>query len=154
MGYSAEEMANDLTVCETSKQISIMTAFALSGGGRIGVTEEIVTPYGIAYQEASSAALSARAAIESGASVFRQGSFGIQETVGAQFWATENPLSVSNYAGRYGMSSSGGADWVMKANINSSFVTRAAPGFSSNIGGAIKAVTNPGGTRIQWFHMP
>ena len=118
------------------------------------VVEGIATPYGIAAQESSEAALAARSSIENGASVYRQGSFGIQETTGAQFWAPENPTSSSGYAGKYGLPGGNSSGWVMKANINSSFITRSAPGLGANGGGAIEAVTNPGGASIQWFHMP
>jgi hypothetical protein len=93
-----------------------------------------------------------------GAQLYRQGSFGAQETAGGQFWALSNPLTTCGYASQFGTpgSAAPAIDWVMGGTLRpgAEAVTRFAPGLGTNAGGAIEIVTNPGGVGSVWFHMP
>jgi len=111
------------------------------------------TPYGAAFQEYSSAAQDALADVQSGATLYRQGTFGIQETTGAQFWSLDNPATTSGYAANMGMlDPAAEADWYMGARLvpGASVITRVAAG-----GTAIEAVTPAeGAVDLLWFVMP
>ena len=92
-----------------------------------------------------------------GGTLYRQGSFGVQETTGAQFWSPVNPTSTPNYASGFGMP--GGAatpDWVMGGTLRpgATAVSRSAPGLGTNVGGKIEVVVQPGGVCGTWFCMP
>ena len=119
-------------------------------------TAGVETPAGLAKQETTNTALSAKSKIEDGATVYRQGAFGETKTLGGQYWATDHPLSTADYGSRYGLPGNTGSDWVMggKVRSGSNFVTRSAPGIGSNAGGATEAVTESGGVQTSWFHMP
>ncbi len=116
----------------------------------------ISTPYGKAVQTTDAQAVSLRNSIENAGGLYRQGNFGKQYTSDAQFWAGENPASVSGFNGKYGTASSSGPDWMMKGTLkeSSEFITRSAPGVSGNAGGGTEAVVNPGSVKIDWFHTP
>jgi len=118
--------------------------------------EGISTPYGTAEQGTDAASQALRTDVEQGATVYRQGTFGVQETDAGQFWAGENPLTTSDYAGSYGTPEGSSPDWVMGGEVgpDEPFVTRPAPGLGGNLGGNPEVVTNPGGVRNLWFHMP
>jgi hypothetical protein len=86
-----------------------------------------------------------------------QGSFGVQETGGAQFWPLTGPAATPSFAAQLGMP--GGAqqvDWIMGGTLRAgaAAVTRAAPGLRTNAGGALEVVVQPGGVSSFWFHMP
>ena len=119
-------------------------------------TEGIATPYGVAEQGTDAASQALKGAVEDGAPVYRQGSFGVQQTGDGQFWAGENPLTTSNYAAGYGTPGSAPPDWVMGGEVNPGdpFVTRPAPGLGGNEGGNPEVVTPPDGVGNLWFHMP
>ncbi len=122
-----------------------------------GTAQGVKTPYGTALQEATPAAQTAMAEARAGGTVYRQGSFGVQETTGAQFWSPANPASTPNYASGVGMS--GGAatpNWVMGGTVRpgAAAVSRSAPGLGTNVGGKIEIVVQPGGVCGTWFCMP
>jgi len=97
--------------------------------------------------------LGARAAVEDGATIYRQGSFGVQQTDQAQFWAMDNPASTPNFTEGYGTPSSNTAEWYMQGHVpaDEPFITRSAPGIGNNAGGNIETVTAPGAVRIDAF---
>ena len=139
------------------------TAIASIGAGLAGVggagaqaAASIDTPYGVATQAASTEAQALRTSVENGATVYRQGSFGVQQTAEGQFWAPENPLTTPGYASGYGTPASGAPDWIMGGQVDPGepFVTRPAPGLGNNPGGGLEVVTNPGGVKNLWFYMP
>ena len=121
------------------------------------VAKGIPTPHGLAVQADSAAARAALQEVQSGATVYRQGSFGVQNTTDAQFWSMQNPTVTQGFANKMGMP--GGAakpDWIMGGTVRpgSPVITRPAPGIGSNLGGDIEAVVQPGGVQNRWFHMP
>ena len=155
----------------TATTSALNVAFATAAGdptpsdssGAVGVafrgfsaTEGIATPYGVAEQGTDAASQALKGAVEDGAPVYRQGSFGVQQTGDGQFWAGENPLTTPNYAAGYGTPGSAPPDWVMGGEVNPGdpFVTRPAPGLGGNEGGNPEVVTPPGGVGNLWFHMP
>ena len=117
----------------------------------------VVTPHGLALQADSAAARAALGEVQSGATLYRQGSFGVQNTADAQFWSLQNPAGTQGFANKLGMP--GGAakpDWIMGGTVSpgSSVITRPAPGIGSNVGGSMEAVVPPNGVGNLWFHMP
>jgi len=117
----------------------------------------VATPHGLAVQADTAAARAALQQAQSGATVYRQGSLGVQNTADAQFWSFNNPARTPGYSGQMGMP--GGAakpDWIMGGTVrpNSPVITRPAPGIGTNTGGNIEAVVPPGGVGNTWFHMP
>lgn len=133
-----------------------------SRGAKAGELAElangIATPHGMALQASSAEAQAALRSVKSGASLFRQGEFGIQKAGEAQFWSLQNPATTSGFAGQMGMPGGAGAgvDWVMSGSLKpgASVITRLAPGLGTNAGGSMEAVVKPGSIRIDWFHMP
>ncbi len=68
----------------------------------------------------------------------------------------ENPLSPS-YAARYGIPpQNANFNVILSGSVEpgSPVITRIAPGYPPNGGGAIEAVTVPGAFRIDSFYMP
>ena len=119
--------------------------------------KSVPTPHGTAIQANTPAAHAALRDVRSGETVYRQGSFGVQNTADAQFWSLQNPASTMDFASQMGMF--GGAsrpDWIMGGQVSrrSAVVTRPAPRIGSNVGGNMEAVVPPGGVQILWFHMP
>ena len=115
------------------------------------------TPQGVAIQSRTPEAQAALQQVQGGSTVYRQGQLGLQNTGNAQYWSLQNPASTPNYANQMGMpSAAGGETWIMGGQVNpgSSVITRPAPAIPPNAGGAIEAVTQPGGVSINWFHMP
>lgn len=102
--------------------------------------------------------MSALQRAQSGATLYRAGTLGVQNTTDAQFWSFENPLNNSNYANQMGMPEIGTPtfDWVMAGKLapRANLVTRPAPALGVNAGGNVEAVVNPGSVNIQWFYMP
>jgi RHS repeat-associated protein len=118
----------------------------------------VQTPRGPALQAMTPEAIAARGPVQNGAVLYRQGSFGVQNTADAQFWSLTNPATTPNYVQSLGMpgSSSQGANWIMTGQVRagSPFVVRPAPGIGANGGGALEVVTPPGGVQVQTFTMP
>jgi hypothetical protein len=116
----------------------------------------VETPYGPALQEQSDAALAPRRSVGEGATIYRQGRFPVQETDLGQFWAPGNPLTTEGHAQQFGMAGTNEIDWVMGATADegADFVTRSAPAFGNNPGGALEVVTQPGGVDLHFFYMP
>jgi hypothetical protein len=119
----------------------------------------IPTPYGPAVQATTAEAQAALRQVQSGATVYRQGQFGVQQTGNAQFWSLNNPATTPGYAGRMGMpAGSTSPDWMMGGTVRpgAPVITRPAPAGPGgvNLGGNIEGVVNPGGVQIDWFRMP
>jgi len=118
--------------------------------------EGVVTPYGIATQELSPAALDAQTAVSNGATLYRGGVLGQSAGPEAQFWSLESPLS-PGYAERYGIPAENmNFDFIESGTLNpgTNFITRSAPGIGANGGGAIEVVTPSGGVTLNLFSMP
>lgn len=127
-----------------------------AGGPAVEGIGGIETPYGVARQAGSADAQALGTEIENGATVYRQGMLGVQQTAEGQFWAPENPLTTPSFANGYGTPGNAAPEWVMGGQLgpSESFVTRPAPGLGNNTGGRLEVVTRPGGVRNLWFHMP
>ncbi len=130
---------------------------ALKGVRGASAVKSIATPRGPALQETTSEALTALGQVQNGATVYRAGSFGIQNAAEGQFWSLQNPAITPGYAGRMGMPGSTAPkfNWIMGGRVSNSsdVITRSAPGIGANKGGAIEAVVAPGDVRADWFHM-
>lgn len=137
---------------------------AVAGAGQLGnaanqassLIEKVETPYGLAKQSLSKAALQARESIENnGAIIYRGGIIGISETAGGQFWFLENPLTTPNYASNYGIPVENfkNMNFVETSTIKQGdlFITRPAPGIGTNIGGGIEVVIPSGSITIGSF---
>ncbi len=125
-------------------------------GNAAKAARSIETPHGLAVQADSAAARAALQEVQSGATVYRQGSFGVQNTADAQFWSLRNPATTEGFANKMGMPGSAAKpDWLMGGTVRpgSPVITRSAPGIGSNSGGDIEAVAPPGGVQNLWFHM-
>lgn len=119
--------------------------------------KSVATPHGLALQADSAAARAALGEVQSGATVYRQGSFGVQNTADAQFWSLQNPAGAQGFANKMGMpGGSGSPDWIMGGTVSrgSPVITRPAPGIGTNVGGAMEAVVPKNGVSNLWFHMP
>jgi len=119
--------------------------------------EAIETPYGPAEQSSTPEAQAALKQVKAGATVYRQGVFGKQNTTGAQFWSLKNPATTPSFPLRLGMPGGDAKpDWIMGGTVapESPVITRPAPGIAPNPGGDIEAVTPPDGVKDLWFHMP
>ncbi|MGH8509907.1 MAG: RHS repeat domain-containing protein [Gammaproteobacteria bacterium] len=130
---------------------------AKAGGDAPKAARSIETPHGLAVQADSAAARAALQEVQSGATVYRQGSFGVQNTADAQFWSLRNPATTEGFANKMGMPGSAAKpDWIMGGTVRpgSAVTSRSAPGIGSNSGGDIEAVVPPGGVQNLWFHMP
>jgi hypothetical protein len=132
-------------------------ALSLPGSAAASRVATVATPHGLAVQADTAAARAALQQAQSGATVYRQGSFGVQNTADAQFWSFNNPARTPGYSGQMGMP--GGAakpDWIMGGTVRpgSPVITRPAPGIGTNTGGNMEAVVPPGGVGNTWFHMP
>jgi len=122
-------------------------------------TPSVVTPYGPAFQSSTPAAQAALEQVQNGATVYRQGQFGVQNTADAQFWSVGNPATTPNYSANLGMpggTTASTPDWIMGGSVNSgaSVITRPAPSIGVNQGGNVEAVVNPGDVGGLWFYMP
>jgi hypothetical protein len=112
-------------------------------------------PYetGEALQEMTAEALKVRAKADNGATLYRVGTRGRSQTgAQAQFWSHENPLS-PGYAERYGIPPENlkNMDFLETATLKegTNFITRKAPSYGSNPGGAIEVVVPEGGVTIK-----
>ena len=126
------------------------------GPGGNPAVNAVATPYGAAFQESSAGALEAQAAVQNGATLYRGGTLGRSAAAEGQFWSLENPLA-PGYAEKFGIPAENmNFDFVETGVLKpgAPFVTRAAPGIGANGGGAIEAVTEPGGVTLNWFSTP
>ncbi|SKA66676.1 RHS repeat-associated core domain-containing protein [Pantoea ananatis] len=125
------------------------------GLSRCSTHKDVETPYGPATQSTAPEALAARSQVENGATLYRVGTTGRSETVGAQFWALEHPHS-PGYANRYGIPQENvdRSNFLMTARLKpgAEFVTRPAPGVGENLGG-IEVVVPPDAVDIQNFNL-
>lgn len=98
--------------------------------------------------------------------VFRQGTFADEAAgwngnyVKGRQWATDNPLTTTDYAKRYGLpaENTGNPDWIVGGRATGPYSTRPAPPSHNsplNTGGATEVIPeNPGDVILDWFHMP
>ena len=116
--------------------------------------KKVATPYGDAIQSIEPEALKARTEVENGATLYRIGTMGRSETIGAQFWALEHPFS-EGYASRYGIppENVANSNFIMTGKLKegSDFITRPAPPVGTNSGGGIEVVTPTDGVEIITF---
>jgi RHS repeat-associated protein len=117
----------------------------------------VATRQGMATQELSSTAMAARDEVAAGREVYRGGTFGSSDAGEGQYWSFESPTT-PGYAGRVGAATlgAGSPDYVIAGRVASdaSFVTRTAPAFGVNAGGATEVVVPAGSVRLESFHMP
>ena len=115
----------------------------------------VETPHGTAVQDAVLAGL--RDDVARGRQIFRGGNFGRSKAAEGQFFSPDSPLS-PGFADRVGAATLGQRtpDFVIGGRVKpgASFVTRKAPPFGKNAGGAPEIVVEPGGVKIDFFHMP
>lgn len=116
--------------------------------------QTISTPYGVANQSTAPEALAARAKVNKGATLYRIGTAGKSESAEAQFWSLEHPLNPT-YGKNYGVPSRNltNADFIEMAVLKpgTPFITRPAPGYGSNPGGAIEVVVPKSGVNLRSF---
>jgi hypothetical protein len=114
----------------------------------------IATPYGPAEQSNAEAAISARAGVEAGRTLYRIGKLGESHAGEAQFWALEHPTT-PGFASRHGIppENVSNYDFVEQGHLGEGvpFITRAAPAVGTNLGEAIEVVVPPGGVRLNGF---
>jgi filamentous hemagglutinin len=108
------------------------------------------TPNGRAFQDDSPEALSAKQAVEEGATIYKGFKVGKSSPPEqSQFFALENPLS-EGYAQKYGIPPTNlPFDYVKSGTLEPGvpFITRPAVPVGPNGGGGIEVVTVPGGFR-------
>jgi LysM repeat protein len=118
------------------------------------VVKGVNTPYGPAFQSTDSAAIAARAQVESGATLYRVGTSGKSQAAEAQFWALEHP-NTPGFAQRYGIPVENvqNINFIEAATLNpgTTFITRPSPGVGTNVGGGIEVVVPKGGVQMKWF---
>ena len=114
----------------------------------------VATPYGPALQSTSEAAISARAGIEAGETLYRVGKLGKSHAAEGQFWALEHPTT-PGFASRHGIPPENASDYnfVEQGHLGEGvpFITRTAPPVGTNLGGGIEVVVPPGGVRLNGF---
>ena len=114
----------------------------------------VATPYGPALQSTSEAAISARAGIEAGRTLYRLGTLGKSHAAEAQFWSLEHPMT-PGFASRHGIPPENVSDYdfVEQGHLGEGvpFITRTAPPVGTNLGGGINVVVPPGGVRLNGF---
>lgn len=89
------------------------------------IATTVATPRGPAVQAMSVEAQAALDQVRSGATIYRAGEFGVQNTGNAQFWSLLNPANTTNFAGKMGMPGSGASkiDWIMGGHVSSTIVS-------------------------------
>lgn len=143
--------------------VSMIFGGAISGAPRSLISEGMVrighaipTDYGFAYQSYMPKYFNSRSAIKDGKSIYRAGTKPTETSRGSkgiegQFWAVEEP-SKSTYAMDYGIPPKNveKIDFAIEGRLkqNENFITRPAPGYGSNPGGAIEVVTRTGGVEL------
>jgi hypothetical protein len=118
-------------------------------------TVSITTPYAVEAQSSSTAAQTALAQAQNGATLYRMGQTGVSMTGESQYWSLQNPLLDPNYANSMGMPGVT-SDFIMTGTLNpgASVIANEAPGLGANTGNGIHIVTEPGGVGGLTFHMP
>ena len=96
--------------------------------------QSVETPYGPAFQGPGAAEISALEDATAGATLYRAGWTGVQNTVGAQFWSLSNPALTENIAEINGMpgivGSRDSVRFIMGGRLlpGAAAITRIAPG--------------------------
>lgn len=120
----------------------------------------IETPYGIARQSSSRAAIAAVEQVNKGAALYRVGTLGKSAATEAQFWSLENPANYLNdvnaFAQKYGIpleNLKGGNLFIETGTLKqgAKFITREAPGAGGSNGGSIEVVTGSGNVKVSTF---
>ena len=152
--FRNKSLKTDLEIAE-SQINALLTALGgtSSSGNGFRFLKSIKTPYGRARQSISKDALNIYDYTKNGGVLYRGGELGRSNTLEAQFWATENPLT-PGYANKYGVALDK-FDYVIQGKIkpNSKFITRKAPGVNHNKGGGIEVVTKKNSVIIENFYM-
>jgi hypothetical protein len=117
----------------------------------------IGTPHGTAVQSLTPEALALRQSVADGQQVFRGGNFPKSAGPEGQYWSPQNPLN-PGYADSIGAANLGTKppDFILGGIVRpgANFITRAAPPFGRNAGGALEVVPESGGVQTEFFHMP
>ncbi|HBY01724.1 MAG TPA: hypothetical protein DEG92_04150, partial [Rikenellaceae bacterium] len=119
--------------------------------------KSVQTPQGIAHQETSQEAKELYNEVKNGKQIYRSGNFPRSKATEGQYWSTDNPLN-HGYADRVGAANLNNEtpDFVIGGTIKeeANFVTRKAPPYGTNQGGALEIVTDENEVKINFFHMP
>lgn len=151
-GYGVDRQTAD----KIDGGVSLLFSAGAGSIGSSGSTISVTTTEGKAVQSFSYNSLSEASNVKNGATVYRTGTLGKQNLAEGQYWGTKNPLSTENYAQSYGMTPTGnGQSFVIGGKVrNGNFVTREAPGYGNNPGGAVETVVPSGNVRLDFFYMP
>lgn len=114
---------------------------------------------GWAGQSKTMEALRIRDNIEKTRTVYRLGRMNVSRTTDAQYWSPENPFeakSISDYARKYGIPIENlqGEDTFFEVGRimdDVPYITREAPAFGANEGGAVEVVVVKGGVKLESF---
>ena len=124
-------------------------------GPRIKIPKYLEADRGSAVQEWSPEAVTAKASVEQGATLYRIGAMGRSEAAEGQYWSLEKPTA-ANFLAKFGIPNSNAAvpDFYETAIIKpgAEFITRVAPGVGSNPGGSIEVVVDPGEVKMTGWH--
>jgi hypothetical protein len=136
----------------------VAAAESPEGQQAISNAASVLTPYGPAVQSSTPEAVEALNAVQNGATLYRAGITGVQNTTGAQFWSLTNPLTTSSYANAMGMpniqAGSGSVPFVMAGQLapGAQAITRLAPAVAGGgTGGTMEVVTAVNAVRLLWF---
>jgi RHS repeat-associated protein len=136
---------------------TVEVAIATSSAGQATTPKSIITPHGTAVQSISSEALELQESVADGQQIFRGGNFPKSAASEGQYWSPQNPLT-PGYANSVGAANLGtkSPDFILGGTVRpgADFITRPAPPFGGNAGGALEIVTQPGSVQIDFFHMP
>ena len=145
---------------QTGEAVGNIGMAVLPFAGELGAAEgaaSVVTSRGYAVQSLTPEAMALRDSVAEGQQIFRAGNF--PESAGAegQYWSGQSPLA-PGYANSVGAANlwAGTPDFILGGSVNpgANFITRYAPAFGRNAGGALEIVTQPNGVQIEFFHMP
>lgn len=116
-----------------------------------------MTPHGTAVQSLTPEALALRQSVANGQTIYRGGNFPKSAGPEGQYWSPQSPLA-PGYAQSIGAANLGmkPPDFILGGTIRpgANFVTRPAPPFGNNIGGALEVVPEANCVKIDFFHMP
>lgn len=117
----------------------------------------IETPHGTALQGLTPEAQALQQSVAAGQPIYRGGNFPKSAGPEGQYWSPQNPLT-PGYANSVGAANMGmrPPDFILGGRIRpgGNFITRPAPPFGGNIGGALEVVPESGCVQIDFFCMP
>ena len=128
-----------------------------SSGRFVASPSNVSTPHDTAVQATTPGAIALRQSVAGGQLIYRGGNFPNSLGPEGQYWSPQNPLT-PGYADSIGAAnlSANPPNFILGGRISpgANFVTRPAPPFGGNAGGALEVVPQSGGVSIDFFHMP